>query len=220
VGYGLTETTPFITIARPKPHLAQDKEIRQATQVKTGLPLVGVRIRVVDEHGNDVPRDEKSIGEIVVRGNQVMKGYLKDAEGTEAVIVDGWFHTGDMAVVDDEGYITIVDRKKDIIISGGENIASVEIEKVIQDHSAVFEVVVIGVPDEKWGEVAKALVVLKPGQDASETELIAHVNSHLASYKAPKTVEFLSEFPRGGTGKILKQELKKEYWAGLDKKVN
>ncbi len=195
VGYGLTETTPFITIARPKPHLAQDKEIRQATQVKTGLPLVGVRIRVVDEHGNDVPRDEKSIGEIVVRGNQVMKGYLKDAEGTEAVIVDGWFHTGDMAVVDDEGYLTIVDRKKDIIIS--ENIASVEIEKVIQDHPAVFEVVVIGVPDEKWGEVAKALVVLKAGQDASETELIAHVKATLPAIKPRKQLNSSASFPEG-----------------------
>jgi fatty-acyl-CoA synthase len=220
VGYGLTETSPFITIARPKPHLAQDKTVRQATQVKTGLPLVGVRIRVIDEVGNEVPRDEKSIGEIVVRGNQVMKGYLKDPDGTEAVIVDGWFHTGDMAVVDEEGYITIVDRKKDIIISGGENIASVEIEKVIQDHPAVFEVVVIGVPDDKWGEVPKALVALIPGQEASEDELIAHVKSKLASYKAPKSVEFVDEFPKGGTGKILKQELKGKFWAGMDKKVH
>jgi fatty-acyl-CoA synthase len=149
-----------------------------------------------------------------------MKGYLKDPGGTEAVIVDGWFHTGDMAVVDIEGYITIVDRKKDIIISGGENIASVEIEKVIQDHPAVFEVVVIGVPDEKWGEVPKALVVLKPGLAATEAEIINHVREHLARYKAPKTVEFRNEFPKGGTGKILKQELKKEYWAGLDKKIH
>lgn len=220
VGYGLTETTPFITIARPKPHLEQDENIRLATQVKTGLPLVGVRIQVVDEHGREVPADEKSIGEIVVRGNQVMKGYLKDPVGTGAVIVDGWFHTGDMAVVDAEGYITIVDRKKDIIISGGENIASVEIEKVIQDHPAVFEVVVIGVPDEKWGEVPKALVVLKPGLAATEAEIIDHVRGYLARYKAPKTVEFRNEFPKGGTGKILKQALKKEYWAGLDKKVH
>jgi fatty-acyl-CoA synthase len=220
VGYGLTETTPFITIARPKPHLELDETIRLETQVKTGLPLVGVRIRVIDQHGNEVPADEKSIGEIVVRGNQVMKGYLKDPGGTAAVIVDGWLHTGDMAVVDVEGYITIVDRKKDIIISGGENIASVEIEKVIQDHPAVFEVVVIGVPDEKWGEVPKALVVLKPGLAATEAEIIKHVRGHLAKYKAPKTVEFRNEFPKGGTGKILKQEIKKEYWAGLDKKVH
>ena len=220
VGYGLTETTPFIVIARPKPHLEVDETTRQSYQVKTGLSLVGVRIRVVDEHGNDVPRDEKSIGEIVVRGNQVMKGYLKDPEGTEAAIVGGWLLTGDMAVVDEEGYITIVDRKKDIIISGGENISSVEIEKVIQDHPAVFEVVVIGVPDEKWGEVPKALVVLKPGEMATETEIIDHVRGNLARFKAPKSVEFKNEFPKGGTGKILKQELKKAYWAGLNKKVH
>jgi fatty-acyl-CoA synthase len=188
VGYGLTETTPFIV-----------------------LPLVGVRIRVVDESGDDVPPDEKTIGEIVVRGNQVMKGYLKDPEGNEAVIVDGWFHTGDMAVVDEEGYITIVDRKKDVIISGGENISSVEIEKVIQDHPAVFEVVVIGVPDEKWGEVPKALIVLEPGMQVTEEEIVSHVRKYLAGYKTPKSVEFRSEFPKGGTGKILKQDLRREY---------
>jgi fatty-acyl-CoA synthase len=220
VGYGLTETTPFIVIARPKPHLEKNETTRQSIQVKTGLPLVGVRIRVVDENGADVPRDEKTIGEIVVRGNQVMKGYLKDPEGTESVMVDGWFHTGDMAVVDEEGYITIVDRKKDIIISGGENISSMEIEKVIQDHPAVFEVVVIGVPDDKWGEVPKALIALKPGQQVTEEEIIHHVRKYLAGYKAPKSVEFRNEFPKGGTGKILKQDIKREYWTGLDKKVH
>jgi fatty-acyl-CoA synthase len=219
VGYGLTETTPFIVIARPKPNLEKDDKTRQSYQVKTGMPLVGVRIRVVDEGGEEVPPDEKTIGEIVVRGNQVMKGYLKDPEGTESVIVDGWFHTGDMAVVDEEGYITIVDRKKDIIISGGENISSLEIEKVIQDHPAVFEVVVIGVPDEKWGEVPKALIVLKPGMQVTEGEIVGHVRKYLARFKAPKSVEFRSEFPKGGTGKILKQDLRREYWANQGKKV-
>jgi fatty-acyl-CoA synthase len=211
VGYGLTETTPFIVIARPKPHLDIDEITRQSVQVKTGLPLVGVRIKVVDDQGEEVPRDEKTIGEIVVRGNQVMKGYLKDLEGTDAVMVAGWLHTGDMAVVDEEGYITIVDRKKDIIISGGENISSVEIEKVIQDHPAVFEVVVIGVPDEKWGEVPKALIVLHPGEQVTEDEIINHVRKYLAGFKAPKSVEFRSDFPKGGTGKILKQDLRKDY---------
>jgi fatty-acyl-CoA synthase len=196
-----------------------DDKTRQSYQVKTGMPLVGVRVRVVDEGGENVPPDEKTIGEIVVRGNQVMKGYLKDPEGTEAVIVDGWFHTGDMAVIDKEGYITIVDRKKDIIISGGENISSVEIEKVIQDHPAVFEVVVIGVPDEKWGEVPKAIIVLHPGMKVTEGEIINHVREYLARFKAPKSVEFRSELPKGGTGKILKQDLRREYWADLDIKV-
>jgi len=181
---------------------------------------VGVRIRVLDEDGKDVPPDEKSIGEIVVRGNQVMDGYLKDQEATNEVFVDGWFHTGDMAVVDEEGYITIVDRKKDIIISGGENISSVEVEKVIQNHPAVYEVVVIGVPDEKWGEVPKALVVLKPGENPSEAEIIQYVREHLAAYKAPKTVEFRAEFPKGGTGKILKRDLREPYWTDYGKKVH
>ncbi len=139
VGYGLTETSPFIVIARPKDYLLDESTTRQSYQAKTGLPLVGVRIRVVDDQDVDVPADEKTIGEIIVRGNQVMDGYFKDQEATDEVIVDGWLHTGDMAVVDDEGYITIVDRKKDIIISGGENISSVEVEKVIQDHPAVLK---------------------------------------------------------------------------------
>jgi fatty-acyl-CoA synthase len=219
-GYGLTETTPFITIARPKHHLKKDRLTQQSYQAKTGLPNVGVRLRVVDADGVDVPPDDKSIGEIVVRGNHVMHSYLKDQEATDEVIIDGWFHTGDMAVVDNEGYVTIVDRKKDIIISGGENISSVEVEKVIQNHPAVFETVVVGVPHEKWGEVPKALVVLKPGAIATGEEIILYVREHLAHYKAPKSVEFRDEFPKGGTGKILKQELRKPYWEGFDKRIH
>jgi len=220
VGYGLTETTPFITIARPKHHLEGDRTSRHSYQVKTGLPNVGVRLRVVDDGGNDVAADEKSIGEIVVRGNHVMLGYLKDEEATEAVLANGWFHTGDMAVVDREGYITIVDRKKDIIISGGENISSVEVEKVILNHPAVFEAVVIGVPHEKWGEAPKALVVLKPGALAPEDDIISYVREHLASYKIPKSVEFRDKFPKGGTGKILKRELREPYWESYEKRVH
>jgi fatty-acyl-CoA synthase len=220
VGYGLTETSPFIVIARPKDGISSELGVRRSYQAKTGLPLVGVRIRVVDDHGNDVSRDEKTIGEIIVRGNQVMDGYLKDQDGTDDVIIDGWFHTGDMATIDAEGYITIVDRKKDIIISGGENISSVEVEKIIQDHPAVFEVVVIGVPDEKWGEVPKALVILKEGAKITEEHIIVHAKSHLAGYKVPKSVEFHSTFPKSGTGKILKRELRDPYWEGYSKRIN
>jgi fatty-acyl-CoA synthase len=220
VGYGLTETSPFIVIARPKVHLSVDIPTRRATQLKSGLLLVGVRLRVVDETGKDVPCDELTIGEIVVRGNHVMKEYIKDQESTDAVIVDGWFHTRDMAVVDQEGYITIVNRKKDIIISGGENISSVDFEKVIQNHSSVFEVVVIGVPDARWGEGPKALVVLKPGETASKTDIINHVHQNLAHNKAPKSVEFHQDLPKGGTGKILKRELREPYWADYGKKVH
>jgi len=220
VGYGLTETSPFGVIARPKSHLMADETTRLKTQVKTGMPIVGVRLRVIDESGIDVPRGEKTMGEIVFRSNIVMKEYWKDPQATSDAIVDGWFHSGDMAVVDDEGYVTIVDRKKDIIISGGENISSVEVEKVIQNHPAVFETVVIGVPDEKWGEVAKAIVVLKPGARATEGEIIAFVKEHLARFKAPKSVEFWDELPKGGTGKVLKREIRKPYWEGHEKAVH
>jgi len=220
VGYGLTETSPFAVIARPKPHLKDDKNTRLVTQVKTGLPIVGVNLRVVNDDGDDVPADEKSIGEIVFRSNAVMKGYRNDQAATNAVIRDGWFHSGDMAVVDGEGYITIVDRKKDIIISGGENISSVEVEKVIQNHPAVFETVVISVPDNKWGEVPKALIVLKPNMDADDQEILNFARQHLAGYKVPKSIEFREELPKGGTGKILKKELREPYWEGLEKRVH
>jgi len=220
VGYGLTETCPVITLARPKPKFNSDPALRRTYQAKTGLPLVGVRMRVVDQDGNDVPRDEKTLGEIIVRGNQVMREYFKDEEATQAALRGGWLHTGDMAVVDQEGYITILDRKKDIIISGGENISSVEIENVIRSHPAVDEVAVIGVPDETWGEVPKALIVLNPGQKAAEEDLIQHVRQSLASFKVPKSAEFRSSLPRGGTGKILKRQLKAPYWEGYAKNVN
>ena len=219
VGYGLTETSPFMSIARPKSTMQLDDAGRRKVQAKTGTANVGIRARVVDEAGEDVPRDEGTIGEIIVRSNTVMDGYLKDAEATDAVMIDGWLHTGDMAVMDKEGYFTIVDRKKDIIISGGENVSSVEVEKVIQDHAAVFETAVIGVPDELWGEVGKAFVVLKPGVRATAEDIRQHVCANLASFKAPKTVEFVAEIPKGGTGKIMKQVLRAPYWEGREKSV-
>jgi len=220
VGYGLTETSPVVSIARVKPQLQADTPTRRSYQVKTGLPIVGIRVRVVDDAGNDVPPDEKTMGEILVRSNQVMQSYFKDQEATDAVMVDGWLHTGDMAVVDEEGYLTIVDRKKDVIISGGENISSVEVEQVLQNHPDVFEAVVIGIPDETWGEVAKALIVLKPNETVSEAEIIAYGRQHLAHFKVPKSVEFRKNLPKGGTGKILKRELRLPYWQGYEKKVN
>ncbi len=213
VGYGLTETTPLLTLAEPKAHLQTDTTTRRAVQVKTGLPVVGIRLRVVNETGQDVPQDKTSMGEIIVRSNIVMHGYLKDQAATDAVVVDGWFHTGDVAVVDKEGYVTIVDRKKDVIISGGENISSVEVEKVILNHPAIFEAVVIGIPDEKWGEVPKAIVSLKAGQTVSEAELKNHVRKYLAGFKVPKSIDFLDELPKGGTGKILKRQIREPYWA-------
>ncbi len=221
VGYGLTETTPILTAAWPKSHLsAETSEAKLARQSKTGYPLPGIRVRVVDAEGKDVKADGEDIGEIVVRSNTVMEGYYRDLVETQNAIRDNWFHTGDMAVLDDEGYVLIVDRSKDIIISGGENISSVRIENCLYAHPKVFECAIIGVPDEKWGEVPKALVVLKPEETATEAELLAHCKANLAGFQVPKSVEFRDALPKGGTGKILKGMLKQRYWEGRGKRVN
>jgi fatty-acyl-CoA synthase len=221
VGYGLTETSPVLTTARPKAHLAgEGPERRLERRSKTGYPIVGVEVRVVDPHGRDVPADGQAVGEIVARSNVVMEGYYKDPEATASAVRDGWFRTGDMATIDEEGYVLIVDRAKDIIISGGENISSVEVENALFGHPAVFEVAVIAVPDEQWGEVPKALVVLKPGAQATEAELIAYCRERLAHFKVPKSVEFFEALPKGGTGKILKSELREKYWVGQAKRVH
>jgi len=220
VGYGLTETSPLLTKALPKTHLGGGPEEDLRRRATTGFEVIGVDMRVVDREGHDVPADGATVGEIVARSNVVMEGYYRDPEGTAAVIKDGWFHTGDMAVVDAEGYVTIVDRKKDIIISGGENISSVEIEKTLAVHPAVFECTVIAVPDEMWGETPKALVVLKPGQQVTAEEILAHCRRHLAGFKIPSSVEFRESLPKSGTGKIMKQELREPYWRGYEKRVH
>jgi fatty-acyl-CoA synthase len=221
VGYGLTETSPVLTVARPKTHLAGDSaETKRERRSKTGYAVLGVDVRVVDAEGRDVPADGATVGEIAARSNVVMEGYYKDPAASGQAIRDGWFYTGDMAVIDGEGYVLIVDRKKDIIISGGENISSVEVENTLFAHPAVFEVAVVAVPDEQWGEVPKALVVLKPGAAATEQELIQFCRDRLAHFKVPKSVEFFEALPKGGTGKILKGELREKYWTGLAKRVH
>jgi fatty-acyl-CoA synthase len=221
-GYGLTETTPVLTNAVPKGYLlpAEDTEQRYARAATTGLPHVGVEVRVVDLDMNDVAADGKAIGEIVVRSNVVMAGYFRDPEATAEAMRGGWFHTGDMAVHDAEGYITIVDRKKDIIISGGENISSVEVEKVIAFHPAVYECAVIAVPNEQWGEMPLAVVALREGASLTTDDLIAHCRHHLGGFQVPKAVVFRDALPKGGTGKILKNELREPYWAGQTKRVH
>lgn len=221
VGYGLTETTPVLTLAQPKAHLAGEPPEKQLErQAKTGYPVPGVMLRVVDGKGNDVKPDSKQIGEIVVRSNVVMDGYYRDPEATKNAIRDGWFYTGDMATIDDEGYVLIVDRSKDIIISGGENISSVEIENCLYAHGKIFECAVIAVPDEQWGEVPKAFVVLKPGQTATAEEIVAYCKTNLAGFKVPKSIEFRDALPKGGTGKILKADLREPYWKGMEKRVH
>ncbi len=220
VGYGLTETAPLLSKALLKTHLggAADDDLRRRSS--TGFEVIGVDMRVVDAEGRDVPADGTTVGEIVARSNVVMDGYYRDPDATAAVIREGWFHTGDMAVADAEGYVTIVDRKKDIIISGGENISSVEIEKTLASHPAILECTVIAVPDERWGETPKALVVLRPGHQVTADDVLAHCRGHLAGFKVPSSVEFRESLPKSGTGKIMKQELREPYWRGYEKRVH
>ena len=220
-GYGLTETCPVLTMARDKGTLGavSDSE-RYRRRAMAGWPLPGVEVRVVDLEMRDVPRDGLSIGEIVARGDHVMSGYYKDPEGTQAVMRGGWFHTGDMAVWDDEGYILIVDRKKEIIISGGENISSLEVEKAIFAHPEVFECAVVAAPDEKWGEVPAAIVVRKPGSTLSEEALLCFLSERLGRYKLPRLIEFSEEaLPKTGTGKIRKMVIRERFWEGKTKRV-
>jgi fatty-acyl-CoA synthase len=215
-GYGLTETSPVLTTASAKPGMAWKNEERYIKQAMTGYPIPGVEIRVVDSEGKDVPRDGQSIGEIIARSDGVMQGYWKQPEATAQVIRNGWFHTGDMGTMNEDGYILVVDRAKDIIVSGGENISSLELEKTLTAHPAVYETAVIPVPDPRWGEVPKALVVLKPDARATEQELLDFCRSRIAHYKCPRSVEFLEALPKTGTGKILKKDLRKKYWAGQE----
>jgi fatty-acyl-CoA synthase len=222
VGYGLSETSPVLAIARPRVGLTATEPADMAARRKamTGYAMAGADMRVVDADGADVSADGEQIGEIVVRSNVVMDGYYRDPDATAQKIVDGWFHTGDMAVTDEQGYITIKDRSKDIIIRGGENISSVEIENAIASHPAVMECAVIAAPDDRWGEVPVALVVLKEGATATAQDLRKHVRSQLADFKVPRSIEFRDSLPKGGTGKILKAELREPFWQGREKRVN
>jgi len=215
-GYGLTETSPLLTISNMKQGVKWEGEERYEGQARTGFAIPGVEIRVVDQDDKDVPRDGKSIGEVIARSDGVMAGYWKQPQSTAEALRGGWFHTGDMATIDANGYILIVDRKKDIIVSGGENISSLEVEKAMCAHPAIYELAVIPVPDERWGEAPKALVVLKPGAKATEEELLEFVRGRLAHYKCPRSIEFMDALPKTGTGKILKKELRKKYWSGTE----
>jgi fatty-acyl-CoA synthase len=169
---------------------------------------------------NDVPRDMETVGEVVVRGDNVMDGYYREAEATKAAITDNWLRTGDMAVWDEENYIYIVDRKKDIIISGGENISSIEVEKAIFAHPAVLECAVVSAPDPQWGEIPVAIVVLKPGQQLTEEQLLVSLKPRIAKYKMPRVVQFVEgPLPKTGTGKMLKRQLREAFWSGKATRV-
>jgi fatty-acyl-CoA synthase len=209
--YGLTETAPFITICEPRPeHKKLGTMDRGIIKALTGVELItSGELRVVDGDGKDVPADGASLGEIVARGNVIMEGYYKDPEATKKVMGDGWFHTGDAAVLHPDGYVEIRDRIKDVIISGGENISSLEVEGVLLRHPAVQEAAIVGLPHEKWGEAPHAYVVLKSGATATEKELIDLCRERLAHFKAPHSVTFVTELPKTATGKIQKYVLRK-----------
>jgi fatty-acyl-CoA synthase len=220
-GYGLTETAPVASTSRKKSTVSYaSEEDRVRRLAMAGWPAISNEIRVVDAQMRDVPRDMECIGEVVIRGDNVMDGYWKDPEATRAAITDGWLHTGDMGVWDEDNYIQIVDRQKDIIISGGENIASLEVEKAICAHPAVLECAVVSKPDEKWGEVPAAFVVLKDGQQLGEQQLVDFLRPRLAKFKLPQAIQFVAgALPKTGTGKILKRELRETFWSGKARRV-
>ena len=205
--YGLTETSPFITVCDPLPeHAGLSTSERAAIKARQGVELItSGELRVVEtETGREVPHDGSTIGEIVVRGNVVLKGYYRDPEATEKAIRDGWFHTGDAAVVHPDGYAEIRDRIKDVIISGGENISSIEVEGCLLRHPAIQEVAVVGIAHERWGEAPCAFLVLKAGQTATEEELREFARARLAHFKVPQKFTFVDELPKTATGKIQK----------------
>ena len=204
--YGLTETTPLIAVCEPRgSHMDLTIEQRAKVKARQGVELVSSgELKVVDDNGVEVAKDGETLGEITVRGNVVMTGYYNDPESTAAAIKDGWFYTGDAAVVHDDGYLEIRDRFKDVIISGGENISSVEVEGCLLHHPAVLEVAVVGMPHEKWGEAPHAFVVLHNGKISSEDELRSHVRENLAHFKTPQWFSFVPDLPKTATGKVQK----------------
>lgn len=220
-GYGLTETCPVATDARTKSTVTYaSEEDRVWHLAMAGWPILGNEVRVVNSKMQDVPRDMETVGEVIIRGDNVMDGYYKEPEATQNAFRDGWLFTGDMAVWDEDNYIHIVDRRKDIIISGGENISSIEVEKAISAHPAVLECAVVGAPDSKWGEIAAAIVVLKPGQELATDQLLRFLQTRLAKFKIPQMVQFVEgPLPKTGTGKILKRDLREAFWTGKERRV-
>ncbi|SPF43000.1 AMP-dependent synthetase and ligase [Candidatus Sulfopaludibacter sp. SbA4] len=220
-GYGLTESGPVATSARSKSTVTcADEDQRLHRRAMAGWPFIGCEVRVVDLQMNDVPRDMESIGEVVMRGDNIMDGYYKEPKATRDVMTGGWLHTGDMAVWDEENYLHIVDRKKDIIISGGENISSIEVERAIFSHPAVLECAVVSAPDPQWGEVPAAIVVVKPGQQLGEPQLCEYLQGRIAKFKMPRRFVFSEgPLPKTGTGKIIKRELRETFWSGKERRV-
>jgi fatty-acyl-CoA synthase len=216
--YGMTESSPLSTVSTIRSHL-QDLPLNQQYRMKAkaGHQMIGCEVKVINEHGEEVAHNGNEIGEVVVRSNGVMKGYWKNEEATMEAIREGWLHTGDMANVDEYGNIDIVDRKKDIIISGGENISSIEIEGALYEHPSILEAAVIAVPHEKWGETPHAFVVLRNGKTLTEQEIISFTREKLAHFKAVTGVTFVEELPKTASGKIQKIHLRNNYWESKGK---
>jgi acyl-CoA synthetase (AMP-forming)/AMP-acid ligase II len=210
--YGLTETTGGGTNLKPEDHDAARNKLRSC-----GKPNAGVELRIVDEAGNDVPQGE--VGEIIMRGGSIMKGYWNKPDATTEAVKDGWFYSGDAGFLDEEGYVFIHDRVKDMIVSGGENVYPAEVENALFAHPDIADVAVIGVPSEKWGEAVKACVVMAEGKSLSEDEIIAFARARIAGYKLPKSVDFIDALPRNPSGKILRRELREPYWEGQERRV-
>ncbi len=214
---GQTETLNMTVLRREECKL--EGSARELSRLESaGKPLREGELRIVDDEGRDVPVGE--VGEIIARSDRIMKEYWKSPGQTAETIKDGWLHTGDVGRMDEDGYVYLVDRKKDMIISGGENIYSREVEEVLYMHPAILEAAVVGVPDEKWGESVKAVVVLKDGAEASEEEIVDFCKEHLASYKKPKSVEFRDSLPKTGSGKIRKNEIREPYWEGYERRIH
>jgi acyl-CoA synthetase (AMP-forming)/AMP-acid ligase II len=214
-GYGLTETTGVVTVLRPEDHDPRN----EARLASAGRAVLTCALRIVDDGGNEVPAGDPRVGEVLARGEQVAVGYWKRDEATNASFQDGWFRTGDLATIDEEGYVTIVDRLKDMILVASENVYPSEVEAALVLHPAVCECTVIGIPHETWGEEVLAIVVLEDGATARSTELIRHCRASLARFKCPTRVEFKDALPRNAGGKVLKRELREPYWAGHERRV-
>jgi fatty-acyl-CoA synthase len=215
--YGLTESYGPYSVCewQPEWHALESAErARKLSRQGVGM-LSAERLRVVDLEMNDVPADGKTMGEIVMRGNDVMKGYFRDDQATESAFAGGWFHSGDLGVMHPDGYVELLDRAKDIVISGGENISTVEVEQALLSHPAVVDVAVIGVPSDRWGERPKGFVVLDGDRTVPESELIEYVRSRIAHFKAPDAIDFVTALPRTSTGKVQKYELRGPEWASV-----
>ena len=224
--YGLTETYGPYSVCQWQDAWGEaDQETRARLMARQGVGMVQAeRLRVVrtDVEGDDledVPADGTTMGEIVMRGNNVMKGYFRDPDATATAFAGGWFHSGDLGVMHPDGYVELRDRAKDVVVSGGENISTVEVEQAVVSHPAVLEAAVIGVPDEKWGERPKAFVILRPGRSATEEEILEHVRGKIARYKAPRDVDFVDALPKTSTGKIQKFELREKEWSGQQHRI-